>query len=197
MTRPATLNTFQGRSRFNFIGRHASVPVMKNRIIQAAVAALLKRVSLLCASPFAVIAPRFRCSASRFRCYRITAKTLAKTMIYKYNFSNKSAEKQPEKNSFAVLSLFRSNNSVKCLVRSLDPSTALGHGACRQEEAIHAKTRRREDVTREESPSFHFVASHGKPCSCRRHLRPPRIFAPSRLRVNQFFSVRSPSRPGV
>jgi hypothetical protein len=90
--------------------KRASVSMMENRIINAAFAAPLNRVSLLWPEPFAVIAPRLRCSASRFRCYRITAKTSDKLLIKNDNISNKSAEKQPEKKSFAVLSLFRRDN---------------------------------------------------------------------------------------
>ena len=106
-----TLNAFQGSSRFNFMCNHVSVQMMENRIIKAVFAAPLNRVSLSWRVRFAVIAPRLRCSAFRFRCYRITAKISNKRLINKDNISNKSAEKRPEKNFYAVLSLFRRNNS--------------------------------------------------------------------------------------
>jgi len=91
----------------------------------------LNRVSLLCAMAFAVIAEAFRCSAVRFRCYRITAKTAFNALIKNRNISNKMAEKAPEKFSFPVLSLYRPNNSVNGPIRSLAETldnTRLGDG---------------------------------------------------------------------
>jgi hypothetical protein len=83
---------------------------MKNRIIKAAFAAMLNQASLLCAGPFAVIANSFRCSAFRFPCSGITAKTQSKTLTGKENISNKLPENGAKKFSFPVLSLFRANN---------------------------------------------------------------------------------------
>jgi hypothetical protein len=48
------------------------------------------------------MAAAFRCSADRFRCYRITAKTGFKALIERRTISNKSPEKAPEN----FLSLF-------------------------------------------------------------------------------------------
>ena len=87
---------FLKKAGFNFTRKHVSVPMMKNRIVKAAFAAPLNRVSLLCRQAFAVIPPRFRCSAFRFRCYRITAKSSVKTLIENDNISNKSAENGPK-----------------------------------------------------------------------------------------------------
>jgi hypothetical protein len=104
-----------GFGRFNFMLDHVSVLFMKGRILNADLGPVVNRASLLCAAAFAVIAAAFRCSADRFRCYRITAKTLFKTLYQNRNISNKSPEKAPEKISFAVLSLFRPNNSENSL----------------------------------------------------------------------------------
>ena len=109
----------------------------------------LNRVSLLCAMAFAVIAEAFRCSALWFRCYRITAKTALTVLTNNRNISNKRSEKAPEKNSFAVLSLFRPNNSVNRGFRShAEIPRHFGHTACRHEELVHAKARRREESVR-------------------------------------------------
>ncbi|WP_343891386.1 hypothetical protein [Sphingomonas oligophenolica] len=113
----------------------------------------LNRVSLLCAMVFAVIAEAFRCSAVRFRCYRITAKTAIIYLIKNRNISNKIAKKAPEKISFPVLSLFRPDNSVNGGIRGLaEIPRQFGHAAWRHEELVHAKARKREEYMRPDTP---------------------------------------------
>jgi hypothetical protein len=81
------------RARFNFMLDHVSVLLMKNRLLKADFGPLLNRASLLCVLAFAVMATAFRCSADRFRCYRLTAKTTLKALTQNRNISGKSAEK--------------------------------------------------------------------------------------------------------
>ncbi|MEN2792277.1 hypothetical protein ABC974_21780 [Sphingomonas oligophenolica] len=139
---------------------HVSVLLMKSRPLKADLAAMLNRASLEGALAFAVMAAAFRCSADRLRCYRITAKTRLKRLIEQRNISNKTSEKAPEKISFAVLSLFRPDNSVKSgSVRSLDPSTASGHGDRRHEEVIRAEAQRRRESVGAETPRAEGAAS--------------------------------------
>ena len=142
-TAPAVPPRFptQSWARFNFMPGHVSALLMKNRLLTTDFAALFNRASLLSALAFAVMAAAFRCSADRLRCYRITAKTRLKALIYRRNISNKSPEKAPEKISFAVLSLFRPDNSenwpsaVSILPHSNTAPVGRGSGSRRGAEA--------------------------------------------------------------
>ena len=173
---------------------------MKNRVIKAAFAAMLNQASLLCAGLFAVIANSFRCSAFRFRCSGITAKTQGKTLIEKENISNKSPENGVEKFSFPVLSLFGLDNREKAALRVAPRCHSKdGRALPLLEELVLAKARRRKDRGRTEAlndNTRHSRGNGGKASPPAQHLR---AFArtssrASEARPGQRYSWRG--RPG-